>query len=883
MSNLEDFYFNVDNYVYRRQRSYNPANPFSHSNLEEQYPPDLELEPVHLDINLYLDLAKQTASGRVTTTVKARRSEAAVLELDAVDFEDVDVRDPDGRDLTWRYDGRKLKIQWVAPFAVTEQRHVEVSYRVVEPVAGLYFSKPNEAYPDQAWYVTSDHETERARHWLPAIDLPNVRTTLDFHLQAESHFTILANGILIEEVDHGDGTKTAHWKLEQLCPSYLVCLAIGDFTHAADGEFNDGEKSIEVAYFCSREHSAEDLLRTFGPTKAMLAWMTEKLAMPFPYPKYYQYALPGVGGAMENISLVSWDDRAVQDETLAQEVSWRVDQINVHEMAHSYFGDAVVCRDFAHAWLKESWATYIEQCWREDNDQQDEAHYVYYMNATAYFDEADKKYKRPIVTRRFKSSWDMYDRHLYPGGACRLHTLRRELGDEIFWAAVQDYLKRYNGQVVETDHFRHVMEEHSGRALGKFFDQWFHTAGYPALKVSFSFDDKHKQSTFEIEQTQVDQEKNIPAFTLLTDLAWIIDGTEHRLPVKLDQPKHIVTITMAAEPEQVRFDPDSRALHKLDFNPGDPMLQRQLREATDIIGRIQAAHELAKTSKRANIRAIVEAYLNEPFWGVRREFAKALGQANSEAAVAGLAEMLNLEQDPLVLPAVFEAAGNYRDRRIRDAIAARLEQGLPYRATQSAYEAMGAQRQEAVWDMLVDGSRQDSFNGFAQSGAFRGLAATRRTEAIDLLLERVAYGAASNRARPAAVSALADIGQGQEKARREHIVEKLTDLLRDPWDWVGWAAANGLKTIKAPEAIEALESFGRSRSHQERTDVERIVASLRDEDKSDGSALKKQVEDLGEKVRKLEDQLQKLQARVEPAATTGDNANQLEQFSEQEE
>ena len=35
-------------------------------------------------------------------------------------------------------------------------------------------------------------------------------------------------------------------------------------------------------------------------------------------------------------------------------------------MAHSYFGDAVVCRDFAHAWLKESWATYIEHAWLED-------------------------------------------------------------------------------------------------------------------------------------------------------------------------------------------------------------------------------------------------------------------------------------------------------------------------------------------------------------------------------------------------------------------------------------------------------------------------------------------------------------------------------------
>jgi predicted ATP-grasp superfamily ATP-dependent carboligase len=40
---------------------------------------------------------------------------------------------------------------------------------------------------------------------------------------------------------------------------------------------------------------------------------------------------------------------------------------------------------------------------------------------------------------------------------------------------------------------------------------------------------------------------------------------------------------------------------------------------------------------------------------------------------------------------------------------------------------------------------------------------------------------------------------------------------------------------------------------------------LRAEDKLDGSALQKQVEELREKMRKLEDQLQKVAAKVEPA------------------
>ncbi|MCP4515439.1 MAG: hypothetical protein GY824_09455, partial [Delftia sp.] len=255
------------------------------------------------------------------------------------------------------------------------------------------------------------------------------------------------------------------------------------------------------------------------------------------------------------------------------------------------------------------------------------------------------------------------------------------------------------------------------------------------------------------------------------------------------------------------------------------MLRTQLCAAKDVIGRIQAGHELAQTGKRANIQAIVAAYANEPFWGARVEFAKSLGKANTEAAVAGLVEMIGLEQDPLVLPSLFGAAGNYRDRRIRDAIAARLQGELPHTAAQAAYQALGAQRRDAPWEVLVDGAGRDSFNGYAQAGALRGLAATRRPQAVDFLMEKVVYGATSNGARPAAVAALADIGQGQEKATRERIVERLIDLLRDPWADTRRSAALGLQTLKAPQAIAALEAFAQTLSHQERVEVERGVQS----------------------------------------------------------
>lgn len=836
------------------------AEDFAGPGAEKHYPPDLEIEPVHLDIDLWVDLAAESCQGTVTHTLRAQRSGPTELRLHAVALEGLDARDADGRALSTQYDGQELQVLWSEPFHRGEQRRLEVTYRVTRPAAGLYFSQPAPEYPDQPWLAVTDCETERARHWLPCIDLPNARPTLGFHLRADARFTILANGSQISEFDHGDGTKTVHWRLEQPCPSYLTCFAIGDFVRADDGDF----EGRPIAYFATRNFTEDDLRRTFGRTGQMLAWMTRKLGVPFPFPKYFQFAVPSMGGAMENISLVGWGDGFVMDETLAQERTRTVDEVNVHEMGHSYFGDSVVIRDFAHAWLKESWATYIEQCWFEDNRGKDERDYQYFRDAQAYFREADQRYKRPIVTREFNSSWQLYDRHLYPGGACRLHTLRNELGDETFWEAVRDYLETYADKVVETDDFRHVMEAHSGRSLGQFFDQWFHTPGYPELKVGFRYDSKRHEGAFEIEQKQIDEKAGVPAFSISTDLGWVIDGETHAIPVRLDRPKQTFVVPMPKEPDQVRIDPLCKVLHKLEFNPGEDRLRRQLTDAPDVIGRVQAGRELAKTATIANVEAVVAAYGRESFWGVRVELAGALADAGSEAAVAGLASLAEAEQDPMVLDPLLRAAGKFRDPRVREAITRRLDEGLPYQATRTAYEVLGAQREDAPFERLAAAAVQDGFGGIVQSGAFRALAASRRAEAVPLLIERTRAGATSNRARPAAVSALADLARVQEKGTQERVALLLVDLLRDQNARVRGAAVGGLQTLRAREAIPALSAYRGPLSHQEQVRIDRAIEAIRRGDEPKVSELEKQLEELRDQFRKLQDAVQRLEGKVSP-------------------
>nr|WP_255216694.1 M1 family aminopeptidase [Pseudenhygromyxa sp. WMMC2535] len=833
---------------------------------KSHYPPDLEIEPIHLDIDLQVDVDGRRALGKVTHTLRWRAAGARSLSLHAVDLRELSVRDPaapdDAPGLRWRYDGEVIRVRWDEGAARDETRQLEIRYRVVEPCSGLLFSGPasfGEAWPQAPRFAATDHETERARHWLPTIDLPAVRTSLAFHLRADADLTILANGVLEREEVHDDGTKTAHWRLDQPCPSYLVCFAIGEFVRLDDGEC-DG---VPLAYFCSHEHGVDHLSRAFGGTAEIMRWMTAKLGTAFPYPKYFQFALPHFGGAMENISLVSWDDQFLLDEALAGEWGQLVDQVNVHEMAHSWFGDLIVCRDYAHAWLKESWATYIEVCWFEDVLGRDEQLYELWLNARAYFREADSRYKRAIVTREYNSSFDLYDMHLYPGGAARLHTLRCWLGDELFWEGVHAYIRDNAGKVVETEDLRRAFEQVSGRSLVEFFEQWIYSPGYPLLEVEFDWDDEHHRGGFTIKQAQLDAKAGVGLFRFPLTLAWTVDGEEVRKQVMIERERHAFTFEMDGEPDMVRVDPDFEVLHKLDFDPGDDKLEAQLVDAPDVLGRILAGRELAKKGKPGLIHKLRERWSSEPFWGVRVEWAKALGEVGSGAAVEALVHALRVEDDLRVLEGLLRACIDVRDPALAEAVLERLRAGLPHRASMVAWEVLGSQRDRAPFEAIATASAETGYNGFEQSGAMRALAATRDARALDLLLAHTQAGASSNRARPAAALALGQLARRLDKRAREAAIERLVDLLRDPVPRVQLAAVSGLDAARATEAIAALERFRDRITHQDGVRVDQVLASLRKAEEPRLGTAEKELEELRDKLRKLEERLEKLDAKVE--------------------
>ncbi len=820
---------------------------------DEHFPPDLRLEPEKLELDLRVEVEARRAAGSVTHTVRGRDAGARTLELDAVAIDVRGVADPDGRPLRFAHDGERIVITWDEPFAVDERRRVRVDYEVRSPSTGLFFSQ------SPRWAAT-DHETERARHWLPCVDHPSVRPHLSLKLRADAEFTILANGLLQGEETHEDGTKTAHWVLDQPCPAYLTCFALGELVRHDDG----AHEGVELSYFAAAPFTEAHLQRSFGQTGAIMKWLTRKLGRSFPYPKYYQFALPGIGGAMENISLVSWDEVFLLDETFATEWGELVDQINLHEMAHAYFGDMVVIRGFAHAWLKESWATYMEAVWFEETAGTERADYELWLQGQSYFREARERYRRPIVTHRFDSSWDLFDMHLYPGGARRLHALRCELGDGPFWAGVRDYLERHAHDVAETDDFRRCLERQSGRSLGHFFEQWFRTAGHPVLEVAFEHDAEAGLGTFTITQTQVDEKKGVRAFAFPLELAWTVGEERSSHEAHIERAKQVITLPMPTRPTRVRVNPRQRALVEFEPDFGDDLLIAQLTGAPDVVGRIEAGRALARRGRSRGLEALAAAWDEEAFWGVRAEWARALGKSGSQAAVELLAGRIEREQDPRVLEPFMRGATEVRDPSLKAAVLARLEAGLPYRAAATAWEALGRYGDEAPLEGLAGASQDRGLHGLVASGAARGLAHSRRPEAR-AALEAVLEPGAPSRSRQAAAQALGQLALRLERAERAAAVARLVDLLRDPDHTVRRSAVQGLGAARASEAAAALEAYRGPLPRQEQVAVDRTLAQVRKGAGPQLASVEKRLDEMHGVVRKLEARLDKLEARVEAA------------------
>ncbi|MDR9402400.1 MAG: M1 family aminopeptidase, partial [Halothece sp. Uz-M2-17] len=464
------------------------------------YTPDRPGNVQHIFLDLVLDIPNQSFRGSSTITLKPVQSGLTHLTLDAEDLtiESVQIKSVSQ---PFHYDGKQLQIQLLQP-TTFDPIDLVIHYRVDHPQRGLYFIQPDQDYPDKSTQVWTQGEDEDSRFWFPCFDYPGQLATSEIRVEVPKPYVAVSNGELVATEEKGENS-VYHWRQNQVHPTYLMTLAVGDFA-----KIEDSWQDIPVEYYVEKGREA-DAKRTMGKTPQMIEFFSKQFGYAYPYPKYAQVCVADfIFGGMENTSTTLLTDRCLLDDRAILDKQ-RSETLVAHELAHQWFGDLLVIKHWSHAWIKEGMASYSEVLWTDHEYSKDDAAYYILNEARSYLSEDSSRYRRPIVTNVYREAIELYDRHLYEKGACVYHMIRGELGEEAFTQAIHNFVQKNAHRTVETVDLLRAIDEVTGKNLSPLFDQYVFRGGHPDFKVSYSWDAQDQLAKLTVTQTQGKTDKDV--------------------------------------------------------------------------------------------------------------------------------------------------------------------------------------------------------------------------------------------------------------------------------------------------------------------------------------------------------------------------------------
>jgi aminopeptidase N len=802
---MSQFYFDTEN---------NGRKSFELPGAKPHYNPDRPGQVEHIFLDLWLDIPHQSYQGTCSIRLLPIRSGINRLTLDAVNLKIQSVYvDQIGQNFD--YNGEQLFIQLSQPTEIGQHLLIAIAYSVEKPQRGIYFILPDPHYPHKPTQVWTQGEDEDSRFWFPCFDYPGQLSTSEIRVRVPKDLMAISNGELIDTQEHGE-EKIYHWSQKQIHPTYLMTLAVGDFA-----EFYDQWQDKPVTYYVEQRRK-DDALRSMGKTPRMMEFLSTKYGYAYPFPKYAQVCVDDfIFGGMENTSTTLLTDRCLLDERAALD-NRNTESLVVHELAHQWFGDLLVIKHWSHAWIKEGMASYSEVMWTEHEYGDQEAAYYRLLEARSYLSEDSDRYRRPMVTHVYREAIELYDRHIYEKGSCVYHMIRAELGEELFWRAIQTFVADNAHKTVETVDLLRAIEKATGRNLAFLFDQYVYRGGHPEFKIAYSWDGDANLAKLTVTQTQADKNNTKDLFDLKIPIGF--GYTQPGQPVQLktftvrvNEPEQSFYFPLAEKPQFVSFDVGNNFLKTVTLEYSVPELKAQLESDPNPISRIYAAVALAKKGGLEATMALSNVLKNDSFWGVRVEVAKQLGEIKLDQAFDGL--VAGLEDDsPYVRRSVVEALANIKTYDSYKAVKKLLKNGDPsYYVEAAASRSLGCiasvslgekPREEKVIKLLKSVLEERSgWNEVVRSGAVGGLAELKTSEAaLNLLLEYSQLGVPQP-LRLATIRALGKISVGQNPTNLERILARLSELAKETFFLTQVAVVVSLGQMETPKAIGILRSL----------------------------------------------------------------------------
>ena len=312
----------------------------------------------------------------------------------------------------------------------------------------------SEAYCARSWWPCKDDPSDKA-------DSVNIIVSVPI----EPAYIVASNGLL-SSTTINNNKKTYFWKERYPITTYLVSLAIYPYTKWVDqyvSPISSDTMLIEHYVFPDRYEASYP---NYSLTKDMLSFFSELFGeYPFISEKY-GHADFTWGGGMEHQTLSSMGSFS--------------QNLMVHELGHSWWGNLITCKTFNDIWLNEGFARYCQALWAEHMYGREA--YFDFMNNHAYYGAGTIYVENPSSNSQIFSAGLSYNKASWV-----LHMLRHKVGETMFFDILKSYASNdslsYNA--ASTSDFQKVCEDISGLDFEQFFQQWIYGEKYPKYELSW--------------------------------------------------------------------------------------------------------------------------------------------------------------------------------------------------------------------------------------------------------------------------------------------------------------------------------------------------------------------------------------------------------------
>ncbi len=306
--------------------------------------------------------------------------------------------------------------------------------------------------------------------WFPCVDNFTDRATYDVYTTLDSELTATGGGVLVETIDHGNGTTTWHWQMTHEIPTYLVSVATGAYTRYTD-IYQGLESGIPIEIF-TRPSDTGKVAGSFVNLHPIMDFFESHFG-PYPFEKV-GYTSTSIG-AMEHAGNVAYPHFAINGNT-------SYESLYTHELSHMWFGNQVTCSTAEDMWLNEGWATFCELYYLED------------LYSHENFLQTMRTMHREVLLKAHEIDggyWALnnipqnvtYGKTAYDKGGTVVNALRGYLGDSIFFETVKAYLTHFAYQSVSSEQMRDFFTSYTGIDMNGFFDAWVFMPGAPHFSI----------------------------------------------------------------------------------------------------------------------------------------------------------------------------------------------------------------------------------------------------------------------------------------------------------------------------------------------------------------------------------------------------------------